>query len=180
MTIAGVGEGAVGALLLFFVPGYAVTKAVFPEWRIGGPEGNRRLLEIATLSFVTSVGLTVLVGFGLLDLAPGGFSAAWSDPVLEAALASIALVAFVVAAARGAFARVPPAARPPEETGGEEGAWEVSRELERLGRDERRLQHALRVASQSPADTARLTAELESVRAERDALRRKREEEYAS
>jgi len=180
MTIVSVAEGLAGGLLLFFVPGYAVTKALFPEWRVRGPEGGRRFLEIVTLSFVTSVGLTVVVGFGVLDLAPGGFAATWSDPVLEGALAAVALVALVAAFFRGAFARTPPRASRATETSREEGAWELSRELERLGRDERRLQHALRVASGSPTETGRLTAELDSVRAEREALRRKREDEYAS
>jgi len=180
MTLLGVLEGLVGALLLFFVPGYAVAKALFPEWRVRGPQGGRRLLEIVTLSFVMSVGLTVVVGFGILDLVPGGFAAAWSDPVLEAVLAAITVVALVAAFFRGAFARTPPTGPSVPEGKGEEGAWELSRELERLGRDERRLQHALRVSSANPAESARLTAELDSVRAERDALRRKREEEYVT
>jgi len=93
MTILSVVEGVAGGLLLFFVPGYALTKAVFPEWRVRGRNAGRRLVEVVTLSFVTSIGLTVVVGFGLLDLAPGGFSAAWSDPLLEAALAAVAGVA---------------------------------------------------------------------------------------
>jgi len=180
MTLPGVLEGLVGALLLFFIPGYAVAKALFPEWRVRGPQGGRRLLEIVTLSFVMSVGLTVVVGFGILDLVPGGFAAAWPDPVLEAVLAAITVVALVAAFFRGAFARTPPTGPSVPEGKGEEGAWELSRELERLGRDERRLQHALRVSSASPAESARLTAELDSVRAERDALRRKREEEYVT
>jgi hypothetical protein len=177
MSVVSLAEAVVGGLLLFFVPGYAVTKALFPEWRVRGPEGARRLLETMTLSFVASIGLTVLVGFGILDLAPGGFSAAWSDPILEGALALVAGVAFIASVVRGAWSREPPRAPTPSP---EEGAWELSRELERLGRDERRLQHALRVARGSTAEEARLSAELESVKAERDALRRKREEEYAS
>lgn len=180
MTTFGVAEAIVGGLLLFFVPGYAVAKALFPEWRVRGPEGSRRLLEIVTLSFVTSVGLTIVVGFGLLDLAPGGFSAAWSDPVLEASLAGVAVVALAVAVGRGAFARTPPSPRPSEEGSGEEGAWELSRELERLGRDERRIEHALRVSAQNPDEVARLKKELDGVRAERETLRRAREEQYGS
>ena len=178
MTFATAGEGVAGALLLFFVPGYAVAKALFPEWRVRGPGGNRRLLEIVTLSFVTSIGLTVVVGYGLLDLAPGGFSAAWSDPVLEVSLAAVALVAFLAAVARGGFSRTPPTPRPEPEETGEEGAWELSRELERLGREERRLDHALRVSSGDETVTSRLRAELDGVKAEREALRRKREAEY--
>ena len=180
MTAIGGIEAVLGGLLLFFVPGYAVTKAVFPEWRVRGPDGARRLVEVVTLSFVTSIGLTVLVGYGLLSLAPGGFAAAWSDPVLEAVLAAVALVAAVVAVLRGAFARTPPAPRPTEGGAGEEGAWELSRELERLGRDERRIQHALRTAARSPTEVDRLTKELEDVRAQREALRRAREDQYGT
>jgi hypothetical protein len=180
MTFISAGEGLVGGLLLFFVPGYALTKALFPEWRLRGPLAGRRLVEVVTLSFVTSIGLTVVVGFGILDLAPGGFSAAWSDPLLEAVLATLAGAAFVVSIFRGAWSHVAPAAPSEGGTSGEEDAWELSRELERLGRDERRLEHALRVTTPSPAESARLSAELESVRAEREALRRRREEEYVS
>ena len=178
MTLLAVAEGIVGGLLLFFVPGYALTKALFPEWRVRGRDGGRRLLEIVTLSFVVSLGLTVLVGFGILNLAPGGFAAVWSDPLLEAVLAAVTVVASVVAFNRGAFARTPPEG--PALAASEEGAWDLSRELERLARDERRLQHAIRVSSGPPSETARLTAELEAVRAERDTLRRRREEEYAT
>lgn len=180
MTALGPVESVVGGLLLFFVPGYAVTKASFPEWRVRGEGGVRRLVEVVTLSFVVSIGLTVLVGYGLLTLAPGGFAASWSDPVLEVVLAAVAIVAFAVALLRGSFARVPPTARPAESDAGEEGAWELSRELERLGRDERRLEHALRVAARDSAERSKLLEELESVRAERDALRRRREDQYAS
>jgi len=180
MTPLGIAEGGVGALLLFFVPGYAVAKALFPEWRVRGRRGARQLLELLTLSFVTSIGLTVVIGYGILNLAPGGFAASWSDPLLEAVLVAVAVVGFVAAFARGAFARNPPAAAGDANEAGGDGAWELSRELERLGRDERRLQHALRVSVSDPGAMARLTTQLDSVREERDALRRKREEEYAS
>lgn len=180
MTLVALAEGIAGGLLLFFVPGYAVTKALFPEWRVRGRDGGRRLVEVVTLSFLTSIGLTVLVGYGILSLNPGGFAAAWSDPLLEGLLAAVALVALAVAVARGAFSRIPPSAPAATAEGGAEGAWELSRELDRLGRDERRLEHALRVSSGGPSEVARLNAELESVRAERDALRRKREGEYAT
>ncbi|MGP8076089.1 MAG: DUF1616 domain-containing protein [Thermoplasmata archaeon] len=180
MTVLSGFEGVAGALLLFFVPGYAMTKALFPEWRVRGPGGSRRLLEVVTLSFVTSIGLTVVVGYGLLSLAPGGFAATWSDPVLETVLAAVTVVALGVAFGRGAFAATPPAAPLVPVGEGEENAWELSRELEHLGRDERRLQHALRVASLSPADATRLRGELDSVRAERETIRQRREEEYGT
>jgi hypothetical protein len=180
MTFVSVAEAVVGGFLLFFIPGYAVVKALFPEWRVRGPDGGRRLLEVLTLSFVTSIGLTVLVGFGLLDLAPGGFSAGWSNPVLEAVLIAVAAVAFAVSFFRGAWSPTPPSAPVPSPSVGEEGAWELSRELERLGRDERRIQHALRTTPTDSAEAARLTAALEALRSERAALSRRREEEYGT
>jgi uncharacterized membrane protein len=177
VSAAAVPEAIVGLLLVFFVPGYCLTKATFPEWRVRGPDGLRRLLEIGTLAFVLSLVLTVLVGALLLAVSPAGFQAYWSDPVLEAGLAAIAAVGFAIAWTRGAFARTPPAPHPLEPSGGEEGAWELSRELDRLARDERRLVHQLR--SSPDSETPRLKAELERVRAESTELRNRREVEYA-
>ncbi len=177
MSVAGAFEAVAGLLLVFFVPGYTVTKAMFPEWRIRGPSGLLRLLEIATLSFVLSVVLTVLVGYVLLVGTPSGFQAYWTSPVLEGALVVVALAAFLVAYFRGGFARVPPAVVPLEPSGGEEGAWELTRGLDRLGREERRLEHELRVrtAGEGPGIQARL----DEVRARSAALRAEREGQYA-
>jgi hypothetical protein len=177
MTVTSVLETIVGVLLVFFVPGYAVTKALLPEWRIRGALAVRRLVEVVTLSFVLSVVITVLAGYLLLVAAPSGFQAYWSSPVLEAVLVGVAAVAFVVAYLRGGFARDPPTPKPPEPSGGEEGAWELLRRLDELGRQERRLQHDLRVSP--PAEAPRLQAELDQVRAETAALQTQREAQYA-
>jgi uncharacterized membrane protein len=168
-------EVAVGIPLLFFVPGYAVAKALFPEWRVRGVLALRRALEIATLAFVLSVVLTVLVGWALLDVAPSGFQASWSDPVLESILAAVALIAFVAGLTRGAYAREPPAPSAPEPDVGEENAWELTRRLDDLAREERRLRHALRASDVDRATTER---EIERLRAEQDALGREREVAY--
>jgi len=180
MTIAAVPEAVLGGLLLFFVPGYALTKATFPEWRISGPGGLRRLVEVITLSFVVSVVLTVLAGYVLLDVSPGGFAASWSNPVLESVLGAIAGVGLAVALMRGAFSHQVPASPALSEGPGDEGAWEVSRELEALARDERRLEHQLRVTHDDPGAVARLHEQLDAVRARRELLRVKREEQYAA
>jgi uncharacterized protein DUF1616 len=172
-------EVAAGLLLLFFVPGYTLAKATFPEWRIRGPGATLLLLEIATLSFVTSIVLTVLVGYFLLTAGPAGFQADWSDPVLEAILAGIAAVGFGIGWARGAYRRVPPAPSAPEPPD-ERGAWELVQELDRLHRDERRLQHDLRRAGSDAAESDRLRRELERIRSEAAALRARRESEYAT
>jgi hypothetical protein len=171
-------EAFIGLLLVFFVPGYAVVKATFPEWRVRGREVYLRFLEIVTLAFVLSVVLTVLVG-SLLLVTPGGFQAYWTDPVLESVLAGVALVAFAAGWFRGAYRKVPPSA-PASEGGDEASAWELTRELEAIGREERRLEHALRVGGQSSGETARLETELRELRSRRDELRRDREAQYAS
>lgn len=169
-----------GLLLVFFVPGYALTKALFPEWRLRGKERYLRLLEIVTLAFVLSVVLTVLVGYALLTGAPGGFQAYWTDPLLETILAGLAAVAFVLSWVRGAYRREPPSPRAPEDDPASESAWELSRELERLAREERRLNHELRTRAGDQRDVARLLEELDRVRAHRDQLREHREAEYAA
>ena len=130
-------EDLLGIALLFVLPGLAVARAVFPERRFRGPSGWRGALELTVLAFVLSVVLTVLVGYLLLNLDPTGFSASWSSPTLEIALAAIAAVAFGVGAFEGSYAAEPRRA-PPSPGSGEEGAWAVSEQLERLGTEERK------------------------------------------
>jgi Protein of unknown function (DUF1616) len=172
-------ELVAGILLLFFVPGYALTKATFPEWRIRGTVAPLRLLEVVTLSFVTSIALTVLVGYGLLAAGPNGFQAFWSDPLLETILAVIAAVAFVAGWYRGAYAREPPR---PAAQGAEDGSppWALVHELDELRREERRVQHTLRQARTGSPEADELRAELDRIRAETKRLQSRREEEYAS
>jgi hypothetical protein len=172
-------EIAVGLPLLFFVPGYTVAKALFPEWRVRGVIRWRRLLEIATLAFVLSVVLTVLVGGLLLAASPSGFQASWSDPEVEAILAGIALVGFVAGWMRGAYSREPPAGQRPEEEPGGEGAWPLQERLDDLAREERRLRHRLRTGGVAGAERTALEGEIERVRTERESLGRAREAEYA-
>ena len=179
MTVPGALEVALGFLLVFFLPGYAVTKAVFPEWRIRGTGALRRLVEVVTLSFVLSVVLTVLVGYGELTLAPGGFRAYWSDPVLEVSLIAVTLVAFALGLARGAYRREPPPSAVLPFGEGEEGAFELTRELDRLGREGRRIRHTLRVSAPAPAERDRLEARLTELESESAELERRREAEYA-
>lgn len=173
------GEAVVGALLLFFVPGYTIAKAVFPERRAAGPHGVGWAIELVALALVLSVVLTVTVGYLLLVGAAGGFSASWGDPLLEAVLAAIALVAFVVGWLEGAYARTPPPARvPPEEPGGV-GAWELSDRLDRLQRERLGLERELRRTASTDLDAgARLRLRLDRVTEEEQALRRRREAEY--
>jgi hypothetical protein len=178
MSVNG-GEFIAGLLLLFFVPGYAVTKATFPEWRVRGRVAVLRLLEIATLAFVTSVGLAVLVGYLLLVGGPTGFQAYWSDPQLEIGLGVIALGGFLVGWFRGAYRREAPAPPVPEAPS-EPDAWELVAALDRLRRDERRVRHDLRRAAAGSPEAARLEHELDRIRAESSELSARREAEYAT
>ncbi len=170
-------EAVVGGALLFFVPGFAVSRAIFPEWRFRGPDGARHALETVVVAFVLSVVLTVLVGYLLLSAAPGGFSAAWGDPLLEAALAAVAAIAGVVAWLEGAFAPVPPAAPRIEGRPGEEGAWELTRELDRLRGEERTILRRLR-SGDDPDGAPALRARLEELERAREERLRAREAEY--
>ncbi len=179
MTTASVPEAIAGFLLVFFVPGYALAKAVFPEWRIRGAAALRRLVEVVTLAFVLSVVLTVLVGYGLLVATPAGFQAYWSDPVLEAVLAGVAAVAFAAAWARGAFRRTPPVPARPIEGPSEEGARELTEYLAGLEREARRVRHQLRTGVSDPAERDRLNARLEEIRLESRRAAERREALYA-
>jgi len=172
---------AAGIVLVFFLPGFLVAKAIFPEFRVRrAPDPIRQAVVLTTLSLVLSVALTILVGFGLLSLAPGGFQAAWSDPVLEVILLAIALIAFAAGWFRGAYSKVP-VTRPPTEAplGGEEGAWELQRELDRLRLKERRLIHRLRSVAPGTPEEGRIQHEIETIRAANRELRESRQAEYA-
>jgi hypothetical protein len=174
-----VGEAVGGGALLFFLPGFVVAKALFPERRVRGPEGLTWAVELAALALVLSVVLTVTVGYVLLVGAPGGFSATWGDPVLEAALVAIAVVALVAGWLQGAYARVPPVRRTvPVEPGGG-GAWELSERLDRLQREQLTIERQLRRTPAGEQATAvELRARLGHLREEAEGLRAAREAEY--
>jgi uncharacterized membrane protein len=179
MTDPNVLEAVVGFLLVFFVPGFFISKALFPEWRVRGPLALRRLVEMITLSFVLSVVLTVVVGYLLLSAAPGGFQASWSDPVLESVLLAVTVVAVGWGAVRGAYRREPTARPTPPAPSPEEGAFELTERLDQLAREARRIRHALRAGSTDPVERSRLSARMEEIRAETAELGRRREAEYA-
>jgi hypothetical protein len=176
MDLLVAGEDIVGLLLVFLLPGYALTKATFPEWRIRGSTAALRAVEILTLSVILSVVTTILVGFVLANGPGPGFSASWSDPLLEVALAAITLTALVLGAARGGFARVPPAGPPLEPSPGSDDGWALVVRLETIDRERRRAQHQLRRSSGPEGDRWRgVIAELDQ---EAATLRSRREAEY--
>ena len=175
----GVVEAAFGLLLVFFVPGFAVAKAVFPERRLRSLDGLLWLVELGTLSLILSVVLTILVGYGLLLVAPSGFSASWSNPDLEVALGAITVGGVFVGWVRGAYRRTPPKGPELEPSPGADDGWELLRSLELKGREERRLRHRLRAGSASAEERQRLEADLARVQQEMGRLKADREAEYA-
>ncbi len=172
-------EIVVGLALLFFLPGYGLTRATFPDWRIRGPPAALRLLETLTLSLFGSVAVAVLAGYLLLRAGPTGFQAYWSEPWLEGALALVAAVGLGIGGYRGAFARIPPAA-PVSEPEGETDPWATVRALDDLRRQERRLRHELRAAERGSPEAARLERDIDRVRTEVAEVAARREAEYAS
>lgn len=169
-------EAIAGGALVFVLPGLALNRALFPDWRYRGPSASTRAVETAVMSLFGSVALTVLVGFALAN-GPGlSFRAGWSDPVLEAVLAGITVALVGIAALRGAFRAEPPTAPPPEPAPGEANGWE---RLGEFGRVEERLRSARRalVTARSAAEQDRWRAEVRALETERDALRQRREVE---
>ena len=174
-------EFAAGVVLLFFAPGYAVSRATFPEWRVRrGPDTALRLIELLTLSFVLSVALTVLAGYLLLTTSPGGFQAYWSSPVLEGILVAITVIGLGIAWYRGAFGHADTREGAPSPTidSGEEGAWEMLEQLDRLAHDERRLLHSLRTAPTGSLERSRLEQELSRLRETQSQVQARREASY--
>jgi hypothetical protein len=169
-------EAVAGLALLFVLPGFALARATFPEWRFRGPAGTIHLIETLSLSLVTSVGLTILVGFALLSTS-FGFGATWSNPNVLEVLAVVTAIGLVVAWFRGAFAAIPPLGPelPPEH--GTEGAFETVRELEGLVAMERRLRHRLRVLGRDDPERSTVDRELDDVASRRAAILAAREEE---
>jgi hypothetical protein len=179
MDLLSAAEAVAGGALLFVVPGFTVAKAVFPERRVAGPDGVRWAIELAALALVLSVALTVTVGYVLLQDSNGGFSASWTEPLLEEGLAGIAMVAFVAGWLEGAYARTPPARRTvPPDAGGTD-AWELSEELDRLQRERQGLERELRRTADGDAGaSASLRDRLARVVAQERELRQHREAEY--
>jgi hypothetical protein len=169
-------EAVVGLALLFVLPGFAVARATFPEWRFRGPGGTVHLVETLTLSLVLSVALTIVIGFALLS-SSAGFGATWSDPSIFVALAAVTAVGLVVALARGAFAAIPPAGPELPSERGNEGAFETIRELDGLVATERRLRHRLRVLPRDDPERSKVDRELADVVGRRAAVLAAREED---
>lgn len=173
-------EIVLGLVLLFGLPGWGVTKAMFPEWRLKGPDALLRIVEVGTLSVVLSVTLTVLVGFGLGALPGNLFQAGWSNPLLESILAVIAGIALVVAALRGGFRARAPSGPALEPSPGEDAPFALMEQLETNRRELRRVRHALRQLSPGDPNRSELETKVAALEDEFRRVRERREAEYGS
>lgn len=166
-----------GALLVFVVPGLALNRALFPDWRFRGPSGTARVVETGVMSLFGSVALTVVVG-SALAAGPGlTFQASWRDPELEAVLGVLSAALFAVAALRGAFRRDPPVPPATETAPAEFDGWSRLREFSAV---EERLRAARRafIGAPSSEEQDRWRAEVRRLEGEREELRRRREVEF--
>jgi hypothetical protein len=172
-------EAIAAGALFFALPGLALTRAMFPEWRFSGPLALTRAIETATLGIVLSLVLTILVGFVLTFGPTQSFPAGWTNPLLETILAAIMALALVVAALRGAFSATPPPAPALEPAPGADSPEAVLRELARLRQEAGTVHRALRRGGRSPEDLAELRSRLKSIDAEVELLQERRSAEYA-
>ncbi|HEV2317401.1 MAG TPA: hypothetical protein VGV89_07505 [Thermoplasmata archaeon] len=172
-------EAIAAGALFFALPGLAIVRAVFPEWRIAGALAITRAIETATLGFLLSLTLTILVGFGLTFGSTGTFPAGWSDPLLESILAAVTALAATVAFLRGGFAAEPPAAPPLEPAPGADSPESTLRELARLRVEARSVQRQLRHGNRSAAEQSMLRERLRSIDTEVEALKERRSADYA-
>jgi hypothetical protein len=175
---ANLAEYWLGGALLFALPGYAWSRALFPEWRLRGRMALDHAVRLGTLSFVWSLAILVVVGSTLSEIPSLGFSAAWSDPRLELLLGGLTLIGFAAAALRGAFSPAVPDSGPSSPRG-EGSPLPTLRQLDRLTREENRLRRALRRSAAGSEGRSRLEEELDRVRARSEEIRRARQEEYA-
>lgn len=164
--------------LYFFVPGYLLVKALWPEKRWKGPKAEMTAVEMVTAGFVSSLGLLLVIGFVLGNT--NAFQASEADPLLEEVLAALSLAFLALGWFRGAYAREPPPAPSfvePVSAGEEDLAPTFSR-FESLLREEREAQRSLRQArrEKAPSDEVRaLEARVEEVRAKRRRAQQERE-----
>lgn len=173
---------ALGALaLFFFVPGYFLVKALWPEKRWRAPHGGPMVaLELVVGGFVASIALLVLVGFFLGN--SGNFAAGPSDPTLEEILTVLSVLFLAAGWWRGAYRAEPP---PPSTLvapplAGEEDVGPLFRRLEVLTQEEHRRAREVRRAERSGAprvEVERLKSELEELRGQRRQVEQARQRE---
>ena len=170
---------ALGLVVLYLLPGLGLAAAVFPERFRPARERRRALVEVAALAVVMSVAVTILFGEAL-QASAAGFSASWSDPTLELLDGGLGLAGLAVGALRGAFSEGPSGELPPAVPSENEEAWPALRQLERLAREERRIDRSLRRADLAASERTELERRRAAIREERSGLLRRRERDYAA
>ena len=163
----------VGLPLLFFLPGLAVGAATFPE-KLRSGAGWQGPVELAVMAVVGSVAITVLLG-SLLAASPAGLGSTSADPSLWIADGAVVVAGGVLWAVRRDAPTPAHVETPPPDEG-----WSRLRALERLAREERRVQHELRHGVGEAGRREALELRLSQVRAERRRLTAQAEAEFAS
>ncbi|HEV2519661.1 MAG TPA: DUF1616 domain-containing protein [Thermoplasmata archaeon] len=172
-------QAAVGLMLIYFLPGFAVTRALFPERRVFRPTSAKVLVEQLTSSVILSVAITILAGYVWLGTSVG-VQVTWAQPRVEESLAVISGVTLAVAAARGSFARRAPKGPDLAPESGHSDPMAIIRQLDELGRRRRSLEHQRRVTGADSPDSVSIDEAIRQIDDEDRALRAQREAEYAS
>jgi hypothetical protein len=170
-------EPIAGGLLLFVLPGFAWSRALFPEWPLRGPSASIRWVETLTLSFLMSVSLTIVIGSALSRNNTLDFSASWSAPTVELLLLVATAAGLVVAAVRGGLSWDGAPGRP---TSSEEPSITTTfRDLDRIERDRVRARRALRAARGDVDRELECRHELDRLDQEAREVRERREAQIA-
>jgi hypothetical protein len=170
-------ESIAGGLLVFVLPGFVWSRALFPEWPLRGPAASIRWVETLTLSFLMSVSMTIVIGSALSRNNTLDFSASWSAPTVEILLAAATAIGVVAAWLRGGLTwrGAPRAAGPsdePDVTG-------TLRDLDRIERDRIRARRALHDARGDPKKEAACRETLEELDLRARRIREHREAQIA-
>ena len=143
-----------GILLIFFLPGYMLVKAMFPGSKDLDKEYNT--LYVITIGMAMSIVLTILWGFilGSIPPDPDTGKGYFKSPFIEGGLIGMTLVLFVVAWVRGGFPimgkvhpsllRVPKAEKAKFKKTPEERIDDLVLEFKELARQRERLKRDIR------------------------------------
>jgi hypothetical protein len=168
-------------VLFFFLPGYLLMKALWPEWRIRGKAAVERGVTMVTGAVVSSTAMTILVGFVLGNTA--SFQAGPDNPLLEAVLLVLSVAFFLVGLWRGAYSKwpLPSPSYAEHALKGEDDTEAFVEEIEAIVREELRLKAEIKHAKrENPEKAERLKEELDAHVSRRRELEKARESQVNS
>jgi hypothetical protein len=167
--------------LFFFLPGFFLMRALFPERTLAGPHGPLHVVESVAGGVFLSVALTILIGFGLGN-GPGTFQATPTEPWLQLGLAAITLIGLAVAWQRGGLSLAQSSRSLSEDAPETREAHDLDlwlREMQGIGREEARLRRHRDLARRRGMTTEpELEARLQELKERRRQLERQRVEGF--